>query len=373
MRNFVKYSLLLLNLVLASLLAASRLIPYSNPYEYSFLGLLGFFTPVLFCLQLFFLLLWLFSRKFLYLFVPLSAMAYSWSVVHVFFAVHNPEDNRPSGSPKEFSVMSYNVRLLDLYHWNEDKDSRKKLIAFLHKQNPTILCLQEFYSGEDKKNPNNIRAIQQACGYEYMAECNMYVTKRGKWGSILFSHLPIAGTKNYEMDVQGNNLLQRADIVFDADTFSVYNVHLKSNRLSKSESELVNQKDVPDFSDSNLSASKSIFRKLQDNAVNRGLEADIAAAAIAQQGKPAIVCGDLNDIPCSYVYFKLRDILRDAFLDKGLGLGYTFRGSLPVFRIDYLFYHPAFTLNQFNTLSVPFSDHNPLIARFSLPEKTNSP
>ncbi len=366
MRKFLKYSLLLVNIFFAILLASAKLVTFSNPYEYTFLGLLGLFTPVFVLINVVFIFIWLFSKKFLYILLPLSVIWFTWNVFSVCFATNVKAVQDFSKSEERFTVMSYNVRLLDLYHWNDDKDTRKKIIRFLKEKNPTVLCLQEFYSNNDSAGVNNIRAIRYSCKYEYVAECNMHVTKRGKWGSIIFSHLPIVNTKNYEIDVQGNNLLQKADIVFQTDTFTVFNVHLKSNRLSKKEADFVNKDQLPAFTDSTLEQSKSIFLKLQDNAVNRGLEADIIASVMAQNDKPVILCGDLNDIPSSYVYFKIKDTLKDAFLEKGFGIGKTYRNAMPVLRIDYIFHDEKIAIHGFDKPDVSYSDHEPLMANFSI-------
>ncbi len=309
----------------------------------------------------------------MYILLPVSAIWFSWNIFSVCIAANFSAKQDFSKATNNFTVLSYNVRLLDLYHWSEDKDTRNKMLAFFKEKNPSILCLQEFYSNNSSSGIDNIKAIKEACQYEYVSECNMHVSKRGKWGSIIFSHLPILNPENFEIDVQGNNLLQKTDIVFQQDTFTVYNVHLKSNRFSKNEAALVNKDEFPNISDSTLEQSKSIFQKLQDNAVNRGLEADIIASILSQNKKPVLLCGDLNDIPSSYVYFKIRDRLQDAFLEKGWGLGKTYRNTIPVLRIDYLFYGNEISLHGFEKLDVPYSDHEPLMANFSILHDSKNP
>jgi endonuclease/exonuclease/phosphatase family metal-dependent hydrolase len=327
---------------------------------------MGLLIPVFVLINIFFILFWIITQKFLYLLVPFMALLIAWPVYRVSIAVNmNMEQDNQSGEER-FSMLSYNVRLLDLYKWNSDKDTRDKMIAYFKKKNPTILCLQEFYSANNSKGINNIEAIQQACGYTYVSECNMHVTKRGKWGSVIFSHLPIVSSENYEIDVQGSNLLQRVDVVKNADTISVFNVHLKSNRFTNTESDLVNKGDIQHMSDSTIQQSKSIVQKLHDNSINRGLEADIISTIVAQSEYPVLICGDLNDIPISYVYFKIRNQLRDGFLEKGFGLGSTYRNRIPVLRIDYIFHDPRLQIHGFETGDLPFSDHEPLMANFSI-------
>jgi endonuclease/exonuclease/phosphatase family metal-dependent hydrolase len=255
--------------------------------------------------------------------------------------------------------------LLDLYHWSEDKKTRQKMIAFFKEKNASVLCLQEFYSNNDSSGIDNINAIKEACDYPYVAECNMHVSKRGKWGSIIFSHLPIVDRHNFEIDVQGNNLLQKADVVFHNDTFSIFNVHLQSNSFNQREAALVNRESI-DFSDSTVDQSKSIFNKLKNNAVNRGLEADIISSIISQSEKPLVLCGDLNDIPSSYVYFKIRNHLKDVFLEKGFGLGKTYRNTIAILRIDYIFHNEKIQLLGYDKYDIPYSDHEPLMANFTI-------
>ena len=116
MRKFLKYSLLLVNIFFALSLASAKLIPFSNPYEYTFLGLLGLFTPVLVLINVIFVFIWLFSRKFLYILLPVAVIWFSWNVFSVFFATNYQSVQDFSKAKDKFTVMSYNVRLLDLYH-----------------------------------------------------------------------------------------------------------------------------------------------------------------------------------------------------------------------------------------------------------------
>jgi endonuclease/exonuclease/phosphatase family metal-dependent hydrolase len=368
LRKLIKYSLLLVNLLFAILLASTKFIPESNPYEYSYLGILGLLAPVLVMINLIFIFIWIFSKKYFYILLPLLVIWFSWDIFSVCIGGNFSAQQDFSKAKNNFTVLSYNVRLLDLYNWSHDKNTHHKLIQFFKERNPDVLCLQEFYSNNDSGGVNNIKAIQDSCHYQYVAECNMVVTKRGKWGSVIFSHYPLVNAQNYEIDIHGDNLLQKADFVFGMDTFTVFNTHLKSNRFNRKESEFMNKKQLPTISDSTIEQSKSIFQKLQENSVNRGLEADIISSIIAQNPHKVILCCDLNDIPSSYVYFKIRGKLNDAFLEKGFGIGKTFRNAIPVLRIDYIFYDPSLDLIGFEKFDVPFSDHEPIMTNFSLPK-----
>jgi endonuclease/exonuclease/phosphatase family metal-dependent hydrolase len=348
----------------AAAMMACNLIPSVNPYEQSFVGILGFIAPVLCIINIGFIFFWLFSRKFLFILIPAFALFFSWKVFSVLVGGHFLEKQDTQKASNRFSVMTYNVRLLDLYHWSGKKETRQNLIQFIKEKNPSVLCLQEFYTGNDSVGYDNIGEISDSCDYEYHAVCNLNINKRGKWGSVIFSHLPIVEATNHDIDVHGSNMLQQANISLAGDTFSIFNIHLKSNKFSSNETDLVDKKVMPTLDDEVISQSKSIYAKLKKSSINRGLEADLVSNIISKNNYPSILCGDLNDIPSSYVYFKMRGKLHDSFLDKSYGLGATHAGSIPVLRIDYLFFNPQIHLYGFEKFDVTYSDHYPLMAYF---------
>jgi endonuclease/exonuclease/phosphatase family metal-dependent hydrolase len=108
----------------------------------------------------------------------------------------------------------------------------------------------------------------------------------------------------------------------------------------------------------------------------RGKQADIMRRKIEESDYPAIVCGDLNDVPNSYAYFRIRKDMKDAFLEKGSGLGksYFSRQSrslawLPTLRIDYIFADKSFNIGQFAMVTEKISDHLGLITDIEIPKK----
>jgi endonuclease/exonuclease/phosphatase family metal-dependent hydrolase len=73
-----------------------------------------------------------------------------------------------------------------------------------------------------------------------------------------------------------------------------------------------------------------------------------------------IVCGDFNDTPISYAYQQLRGNLKDAFVSSGSGIGRTYIGKLPSFRIDNVFHSEEFESFNFQTSDFRMSDHLPV-------------
>ena len=87
---------------------------------------------------------------------------------------------------------------------------------------------------------------------------------------------------------------------------------------------------------------------------------------IEESQHPTIVCGDLNDVPNSYAYFKVKKDMKDAFLEKGLGVGRTYNSLAPMLRIDYILPDTSFTVQQFDMVDENLSDHAMLVTDLKL-------
>ena len=92
----------------------------------------------------------------------------------------------------------------------------------------------------------------------------------------------------------------------------------------------------------------------------RAEQARTVRAEIEKSPYPVILCGDFNDTPSSYTYHKVAQKLEDAFVEAGNGMGKTYAGIFPSFRIDYIFHDTIFSANQFRTIKADYSDHYPV-------------
>jgi len=92
----------------------------------------------------------------------------------------------------------------------------------------------------------------------------------------------------------------------------------------------------------------------------RARQARIIRKHIDESPYHVIVCGDLNDTAASYSYRLLKKGMKDAFVSSGRGVGRTYVGILPSFRIDYIFYSQGFDSFNFQTHDFRQSDHLPV-------------
>ena len=94
--------------------------------------------------------------------------------------------------------------------------------------------------------------------------------------------------------------------------------------------------------------------------MQREEQANFIAEHIQNSPHPVLVCGDMNDTPNSYAYGQLAKSLKDAFREKGSGLGSTYAGLIPFLRIDYIFTSPNNLVEEFKVVSNSTSDHYPI-------------
>jgi len=242
------------------------------------------------------------------------------------------------------------------------------MLQLIREEQPTIICLQEFYSSEDKNNFNNEKYLKDSLGYPYYYFSRLYEVHNESWGLAIYSHLPIINYANIEFDnVQINGAIY-ADMIFERDTFRVFNTHLQSFHFG--EKELQKLQVIDDIVDNPEKAGsiKAIIRKMKNAFIKRSYQVKKLNFYIKESPYPVILAGDFNDSPVSYTYHQLGEQLQDAFVFKGKGFGRTFFNTNFAFRIDYLFFDKSMTINSYRTIDKMYSDHLPVKVNFNINE-----
>ena len=144
------------------------------------------------------------------------------------------------------------------------------------------------------------------------------------------------------------------------DTIRVFNIHLQSLKFSATNLKYIDQ---PGFEDKEaISQSKNIIGKFKVGFLKRKVQAERIKAEMNKSPYPVIICGDFNDVPNSYAYTTIGRGMKNAFVEKGKGLGRTFTGISPTLRIDNIFTDNKFSIEQFIRIKKKLSDHFPVIA-----------
>ena len=124
-----------------------------SPEKTWWLALFGLTFEILFVINFLFAIYWMLvhNRKFiLSLALVILGTGKIFNIVQLNFGSEKEEVLKDQGYVK---IMSFNVRLFDLYNWFHNKETRQKIFDFLKKESPDILCIQEFYTS-DKKDPS---------------------------------------------------------------------------------------------------------------------------------------------------------------------------------------------------------------------------
>jgi len=358
---------LLLNYGVILLLLISYLSAHVSPGNFWMIAFFGLCFPIFFVLNLFFVVYWLIQWKMKFLFSFL-ALLIGFNYASKYFQINLREAPAETGSAIEkLKLMSFNVRLFDLYNWSHNKETRSKIFDFIKDESPNIICLQEFFNSDkgDFQNFDTLCKFQKA-KYGHREYTVTLHNDNDHWGIATFSSYPIVNRGKISFHARNsNNMCIYTDIKINNDTIRVYNMHLQSvhfrNRDYKFISDLVNNKDSLD-----LEYSKNILRRLKTAFIKRSSQVDLVAEHIKSSPYPVIVCGDFNDTPCSYAYNVLSQGLTDAFVESGNGFGRTYIGIFPSFRIDYLLHSPSIHSYDFQTIPEELSDHYPISCYLSL-------
>ena len=272
-----------------------------------------------------------------------------------------------SVSNNDIKIMSYNSMLFDLYNWKKNNESRNIILTSLAEENPDILCLQEFYTSEEKGDFNNIDTVTGLLNAKnHHVEYTTTLRGNDHWGVATFTKYPIIKKGKIEFNTSANNICIYTDVIIKTDTIRLYNMHLQSIRFSKADYKFIDQvkNDTTDTKDE-LEKSKNILRRLKRAFVKRVVQADVINTHISNCRYKIIVCGDFNDTPASYVYNTIRGNLKDAFIESGSGFEQTYAGKFPRFRIDYILHSQEFKSKNYHHLTETLTDHYPIVSYVS--------
>ncbi len=354
-KRFSRNILLAVNIVLIVALLLAYVSIYINPSITSFPAIFGLAYPYIVAANIIMALVWFIFRKWLAL-ISVFAIAAGFGYMHDFmrFRNHGNEIHH------DLKVMSYNVRLFNIYE-DTEKNSYWKMIQLMKKEDPGILCIQEYFV---RDNPSTAdQKLRDALGSNL--QTHIKLVKSGA-----SSYYGIATVTRYPVINRGNiihpgssSLTIFTDVVVDTDTFRIYNNHLQSFRLRHIEGNLLSEiaREDPGGSMDNIAG---LYKSLTEGFESRSIQVDRVRRHIETSPYPVIVAGDFNDTPISYTYHRMRRGLKDAFVEAGYGAGFTYKGKYPPNRIDYIFYNEDFDCNDFDIVKVRYSDHYPIIAYF---------
>ena len=106
--------------------------------------------------------------------------------------------------------------------------------------------------------------------------------------------------------------------------------------------------------------------KMRRSITRRPVQVDKVFSHIEQCPVETFVCGDFNDNPMSYTYYRMTRGRTDTFVEAGHGFGATFAGLWPMLRIDYVLFPDRFHARSHEIPRLPYSDHYPVVTEIVL-------
>ncbi len=350
MRKAIFRLFLLTNYLFVVLLLLAHMATEVSPERMWFLAFFGIAYPLFVLVNVFFLVLWGLKRKMAFI-LPLLFLGLNYGYVQNYFPISFQKDNVEQG----IKLLSYNVRMFDLYNWTGDKYTSSKAVHYILAEKPDVAFFQEYYSRMDKKNQPTDR-FRDELGLKYhIAQTNHW--KSREKGLAIFSRFPIQKHAFLKMKKQPFALW--ADVATGRDTLRLLNVHLQSIHFDYEQYNFIDSLSFKDNKQKRRGALK-ILRMLKRAFHKRAVQADSLRKFIAESPYPVVLGGDFNDTPSSYAYYQIRCSLKDAFVESGSGIGATYQRINFPFRIDFLLVDSVFQTSNFKLDDVDFSDHRPI-------------
>jgi endonuclease/exonuclease/phosphatase family metal-dependent hydrolase len=370
-RRLTKRFFIALNIITAILFLLGSYGYLFNPTWFWPIGFLTLTAFYIFLILVAFIFFWLFIKPYRIL-ISVIAIALAYPSINNIFPFRFSSSFTKTKPANALRVMTWNVAQFNVMEDKNHPEVKKQMLGLINDNQPDIACFQEMVA-EDSTVKDHGHVDEFLEKLQFKNYFYSYNSKEDFWGYahfglIIFSKYPIINKKTisfYPNDY--NSIFQYVDIVKGEDTIRVFNIHLQSLRFSRENLKYI---DKPSVEDENaIKESKNIISKFRTGFLKRQKQADRIRAEIEISPYPVIVTGDFNDVPNSYAYHTIGRGMKNAFVEKGGGLGRTFSGISPVLRIDNIFADKRIDVLQFQLLKKKLSDHFPIIADVQLSKK----
>jgi endonuclease/exonuclease/phosphatase (EEP) superfamily protein YafD len=228
---------------------------------------------------------------------------------------------------KAFTVVTYNVLFRNADYL--------KVVDNIERLNADVVALQEM-------EPPLVVEIEARLR-------DRYPYRRYTYWQVILSRYPIMEYEAFRIGGDDGLPAQRAVLDIEGRQVVFYNVHPRAPALR-------------------IHPLAPLGRGLLIGVVTEGTEKDLRLLRARLDGEalPVIVAGDLNITDQHPHYPRVRGDLRDAYLESGWGMGFTFRRFLrlgfAMWRIDYILHSRHLKSVAARTGEFGGSDHRPVIA-----------
>ena len=347
MRKTLKNILVLLNGIASVSLLIACLATVIPPDLFFVPAFFGIIYPIFLAINIVFLLFWLFKKS-KFVLLSLLPVILFWNLTDRNFQIFGRKTKQG-----DIKVLSYNVQHFTGNLKNKSKENADQIIQFLKNSDASIICLQEVRLRTNSvfNLENTVRSLKTIKHYQYARSSITY-------GSVTLTRYPIINMGEVRFK-KSRNITIYTDMVIGKDTVRVFNVHLQSYHIDPRDYSIIEEPVLDEEKD--FREVREMGKKMVTAFRLRAEQARTIRGYIDDSPYPVIVCGDFNDTPASFSYHRIRGNLKDAFVSSGKGVGKTYIGILPSFRIDYILHSENYKSYNFQTIDFRLSDHLPVM------------
>ncbi|MEO8887510.1 MAG: endonuclease/exonuclease/phosphatase family protein [Mucilaginibacter sp.] len=347
-----------INYAVGLALLISYLAPIADPRKYWVIAFFGLAYPLLLLANALLILYWAF-RKNWYALLSAGCIVIGINVLNNNIAFNFGNSNTPKlTDTNAVRLMTYNVHNFKKYGASHDTSTRHDILALIKKQDPDIIGIQEYFTRKRGQYAMT-DSMNKLLGYHNFYFVDVNQNEDEAIGIALFTKYKIINKGLLLLAEPGSeNQCIYIDVKKANGIFRVYSVHLQSINFKKEDYKYL---DTISSGKPDMISTRRLGGKLKRAFIKRAEQVFKIKAHAKQCPYPYIISGDFNDTPTSYVVNQMSKGLKNAFREKGFGLGRTYNGDFPNYQIDYVMATPAFDVKSYTIVEKKLSDHYPII------------
>jgi endonuclease/exonuclease/phosphatase family metal-dependent hydrolase len=350
---------LYVNFFFSALLLLSYLAAVISPGKFWPLAFLGLIYLTLLYINLFFVVYWAVRLK-KYFFISTLSILLGYNVLLNSIGFNVAHISQSSSTSDSLKLMTYNVHT---FQGMDERPAYKRILKLIDLNQPGIIGFEEFYTQHSRFGIcDSIKNVLHSNQFYFEP---FKASEVDSTGLALFSKYPIIHRgiirlSNEQNDNQGIYI----DVKYQSQVVRIYCFHLKSLQL-----DLQDDYSLDKFSHRGvigLSRLKEILKKLKAAFIIRGQQVNQIRQQVAMCPYPYVFMGDFNDTPGSYAFSKMSAGMKNAFREKGTGIGNTYKGGFASFQIDYILASRQFHIIDYQIIRKAISDHYPVCSTIGL-------
>lgn len=344
-------------------LLLSYLAPFINPATFWPIAFFGLAYPPLLLVNIVLIIYWLLRRS-KWAVLSLVCILIGWNLLNNHIGFRLPTTNVSAADSNNVRIMNYNVHNFKKYGANNDISTKHEILEIINHEQPDIIGFEEFFT-RNKGRYNTLDSIKQLLKTNQVFFRQFMGNSQERLGMAMFSKYPIIDTGVIWLNDPVNlNQCIYADIQKGSTKLRVYIVHLQSIHFEPQDYKYLD--DVSKEGKANMTSSRRIGSKLKIAFIKRSEQVKRIKQHMAACPYPYLVAGDFNDTPSSFAVNQMSKGLKNAFREKGSGLGRTYNGDFPNYQIDYIMTSKQFDILTYGVIRKKLSDHYPVYSDVKL-------